>query len=492
MCNCKRTLEQFSAPLSPLDEYRAWKAYGRPTKDDRKNAITVRELLAAGSDMNDIQRRIINLTNEIHPVFRDENICVCRYDDMIYRLEPEYANYPDVIEGIEESPEMASPYPEDNFMVRAALQLATLFITHDDTLPFWDGLIEAGLRRDEKTESFHVHPRRQLDQSRKEKTLEYLRSLADHIRLHFKVFTGKMASVSGRATVAQLTLPDCDETEANTCAYRDGEAVIESDDTRFVHMWLNAGLINGFDQSSDKWLSMSIKECKSEIFNTAQVIGHEFAHAMMGHFAMTVDLDTELFLNEESLAEAGFCWENFVFGGMVTNDDSKFPRRFYVVPWPSVEIYDQYAGTEFDMQSRRLGALQKTRWHPLLQYDFERFSKQSFWDASTPVKRFKKLWLRPYREVPISEDEYSIYSSGHEAPVEVSAKKQRLDDATIECYRQHVLQMGRVEPMARADRWHRRNEKLLELKDEFHDREKDHLNALWISCLKDFETKMFL
>lgn len=411
---------------------------------------------------------------------------------MIYCLGPKYANDPGVIEGIEESPEMASPYPEDNFMVRAALQLATMLITHDDTLPFWAGLIEAGLGRKDGTESFHVHTRRQLEQSRKEKTLEYLRSFADHIRLHFKVFTGEMASVSGRATVAQLTLPGCDDTEVNTCAYRGGEAVIESEDTRFVHMWLNAGLINGFDQSSDKWLSMSIKECKSEIFNTAKVIGHEFAHAMMGHFAMTVDLATELFLNEESLAEAGFCWENFVFGVMVTNDDSKFPRRFYVVPWPSVEIYNQYAGTEFDMQSRHLGALQKTRWHPLLQYDFERFFKQSFWDAPTPAKRFKKMWLRPYREVPISEDEYSIYSSGHETPLEVLAKKRKLSDATMKRDGQYALQMGKAEPTARADHWHRRNEKLLELKDEFHDREKDHLNALWISCMKDFETKMFL
>lgn len=491
MCQCKRSLEQFSAPLPPFDLNKAWEAIGPgPTTDDYfKDIRPIERHLNDGIAMSEIESRIINLTNEIHPIFRDENICACRYSDMFYCLEPDYANCSETIDDVAQAPEIESPHAKNNFMIRAALQLASMFITHDDTLPFWAGIIETGANRDEGTRTFHVHPRRHLDKSCKEKTLEHLRNFAEHIRFHFKIFEGDIASMGGITTVE--TFED-DQGKLKTCAYRNGKTILEDGDTRFVHVRINVGQMNGFDQSSDELSRMTIKECRAEIFATASLIGHEFAHAMMDHFVYTNKLNANVFLNEESLAEDGYCWENFVFGGTITSAGYGFTRTFYVVPWPNLEVLERYTRTGYEVDNRHFGTLRDLPWKELFHNEYERFFEQSFWDEPKPAKRFKKLWLMPYHECPISEHEHWVYSAGHEAPIEILAKKRRLSDATMQRNREYARRMRRAEPMARADRWHRINEKMQERKDEFLDREKDRLNALWQSCAKHFSTDIFL
>lgn len=477
--------------MSPLDLDKARAALGpAPSTDDlSKDSRPIERLHNDGMYMSEIESWISNLTNQIHPVFRDENICACRYSDLFYCLDPDYANCPDTIDDVAQAPAIASPYAKDNFMVRAAFQLATMFITHDDTLPFWAGIIEAGANRDEATRTFHVHPRRHLDKSRKEMTLEHIRNLAEHIRFHFKIFEGDVASMGG---ITYVDTFEDDQEQRKTCAYRNGKAVLEDGDTRFVHIQLNVALMKGFDQSEDEWSRMTINDCRAEIFAMASLIGHEFAHAVMDHFVYKADFTANMFLNEESLAEEGYCWENFVFGGMIHHVKFGSTRPFYLVPWPNLEILERYFKTGFQIDNRHFGTLRNHPWKELLHDEYERFFEQDFWDEPTPATRFKKMWLRPYHECPINAYEHSVYSAGHKVPVEVLAKKRRSSDATMQREREYARRMRRAEPMTRADRWRRHTEKLQERKDEFHDREKDRLNALWKSFVKDFPTDVFL
>ena len=101
------------------------------------------------------------------------------------------------------------------------------------------------------------------------------------------------------------------------------------------------------------------------------------------------------------------------------------------------------------------------------------------------------MWLRPYHEVPTDEREHAFFSSGHDVPFEVSAKKRRLSEAAMERARAYASKIRRSEGLARADRWHRCREMLLERKADFHDRAKDRLNALWTSCTPAIGDKMF-
>jgi hypothetical protein len=102
------------------------------------------------------------------------------------------------------------------------------------------------------------------------------------------------------------------------------------------------------------------------------------------------------------------------------------------------------------------------------------------------------MWLRPYYEAPADEDEYKFYSTGHESTVDVLAKKRRLSDAAMDRQRAYAQKVRRFERTSRPDRWHRCMEKLQERKEEFHDREKDLLDALWKRCVPIFDGKTFL
>jgi hypothetical protein len=83
---------------------------------------------------------------------------------------------------------IASPYPSDNFIVRVSLRLASRFVTHKTTLPFWAGIIDYARGPQESIPRLHGRPRQQLSQARQAEIPEYLRQFANEICIHFKGF----------------------------------------------------------------------------------------------------------------------------------------------------------------------------------------------------------------------------------------------------------------------------------------------------------------
>ena len=73
-------------------------------------------------------------------------------------------------------------------MVRIILQLATKLLTHDDTLPFWAGILDCARGPRQEVARFHVYPRRRLNGARKAETLRQLDRFADEVRIHFRQF----------------------------------------------------------------------------------------------------------------------------------------------------------------------------------------------------------------------------------------------------------------------------------------------------------------
>lgn len=198
-------------------------------------------------------------------------------------------------------------------------------------------------------------------------------------------------------------------------------------------------------------------------------------------------------MNDESVSETGFSWENFTFGGTV----QPLPETLDEIPslllysWPNLQHFKSYMSSSAKMGIRYFGQLEYSRNVPVGPWQYGEFLQQKFWDEKKAGNVFKKMWLMPYLEAPMDEYEYTRFSSGHEAPIEVSAKKRRLSDAAMDHLRAYASKVRRNESMARADRWHRCKEMLLERKAAFHDRAKDRLNALWTSCTPGPDEKMF-
>lgn len=243
-------------------------------------AHTIAELIAAGSDMAEISASISNLTNEIHPFFRDENMCVCKHLDDLHCHAPYFAANPDALADKKKAPVIVSPYAAKSILVREILRLASKFLTHDDTLPFWAGILDCARGPRQHVARFHVHPRKHLSKARKADTLEELSKFADQIRLHFKEFdpegdyknTDAYAIcwpvdedepdydlATGAFPTCYHRIPECDCYTGPVYAYRHGKPVIEA--SRFQHIFMNTRFIPGFDQSSDQWRGTTI--CKA-------------------------------------------------------------------------------------------------------------------------------------------------------------------------------------------------------------------------------------
>jgi hypothetical protein len=69
--------------------------------------------------------------------------------------------------------------------VRAVLQLATIFLTHEDSLPFWAGIVDCGRRPREGVSRFRVPARKRLSKAREADTLNELIKFADEVHIHF-------------------------------------------------------------------------------------------------------------------------------------------------------------------------------------------------------------------------------------------------------------------------------------------------------------------
>jgi hypothetical protein len=506
MCGCKRSLEEFSAPLSPL-RYGQASEMSRTAESAKKNPLlkrTVRELTRAGWTTKQIAEAICPLPNIVLPAFRDENICHCKYEGMLRCMVPDLpTNTKDstLWVGEEEAPKIASPYSKNNILVNAITRLSSRFICNEENLPFWAGIIECGLEYpDGYKRTFYAHPRKHLGKARAVDTMHQLINFANQSRIHFKSVNDEDLKTKSGYTI-MLDVP-CEDPNATTdfvtgqtYAYRNGKVIIERPERRFQHIFMNTNMIPGFDQSSDEWKDLTIASLKSIVFMTVNTLCHEFAHAMMMHYTMGAEPGgVEPCMNDEPVAEAGYAWENFTSGGMVTfqRDADKNYSMACITPWPDLTKLKVYQKNDLVMPLHRFVLLPVSREHSLHGSESDKFLEPSFWKQEKDPKAFKKMWLRPYYEAPADEDEYKFYSTGHESTVDVLAKKRRLSDAAMDRQRAYAQKVRRFERTSRPDRWHRCMEKLQERKEEFHDREKDLLDALWKRCVPIFDGKTFL
>ena len=484
---------------SPNGDLTAQGPEAQPVEQDFR-ARPIWELLAAGSDL---AGKVFSLTNEIHPIFQEKNICGCKHAKLTHCIAPYFAANPDELADKKKAPVIASPYPSQNPMVRVILQLATKFLTHDNTLPFWAGILDCARGPRQEVARFHVHPRRRLSEARKADTLRQLERFANEVRIHFKQFgeedgQGGSAGFANNMFVSEkdpdfdpatyfdltcnhLSLSSCDCPKGAVYAFRDGKPVVE--DSRFQHIFMNTKMIKGFDMRSRQWQGLSIWDLQTSIFATASTLCHEFSHAFMIYH-----VGRDAYMNDESISETGFSWENFTFGGAI----QPYPGSpsLLLMPWPNLQQFEHYMATSARMGIRYFGKLEYSRFLKVLPSQYGEFLHQRFWDEEKPDKVFKKMWLRPCHEAPIHEDEYTHFSSGHETPLEISAKKRRLSDAAMDRARAYASKVRRSEGMAKA-RWHRCREMLLERKADFHDRAKDRLDALWTNCTPAIGEKMF-
>jgi hypothetical protein len=151
---------------------------------------TLRELKDAGGTPESIKSRLCNLTNDLHPVFDARNICVCKNRDRRDCYLPDKVTaLESATDKLEGSLEPHWDRPLGNFMIHSALQLATRVITHEDTLPFWAGLIDcAKSSKDEEAKEFHVRARKRIDAAKEKEVLDYLTYAAGRIRIHLMSF----------------------------------------------------------------------------------------------------------------------------------------------------------------------------------------------------------------------------------------------------------------------------------------------------------------
>lgn len=183
----KRKFEEYATP--PKREY-----YQRP---EEPNEQTVEELMAAGSRLANIRASACQLTNEVHPIFADENLCFCECASDWRCVAPGFAAK--TPEGIPTKvpQKLLLSHGRNNLVLLTIFQLASQMITHPQTLPFWAGLINAVVYpdedeklarpRSERREKFTVHPTKLLHPVHEKHTLQRLANFgAQKIRMHFR------------------------------------------------------------------------------------------------------------------------------------------------------------------------------------------------------------------------------------------------------------------------------------------------------------------
>jgi hypothetical protein len=162
----------------------------RASADERYTLDTpVKELVAAGGDLKEIKAKICELSNNLHPLFHENNICACKHENTKFCQETTYASVLELTKGTPGYLELGWAPPLGNLMLRAMMQLVTRKITHKDTLPFWTGILKA--TEESEKHPYHV-PSRRVDNPKTaladKKTLDHLVSIAGKVRFHFKAF----------------------------------------------------------------------------------------------------------------------------------------------------------------------------------------------------------------------------------------------------------------------------------------------------------------
>jgi hypothetical protein len=492
-CPCKRSFEEFAAPLK--EEY-------FPEVDPPRGP-TIKDLIAAGGDLTTIMSSVCQLTNDIHPIFRAENICMCPYKDN-YCMAPHFADHPEELIGKAKAPQTNSPYIEgfkDNVVVRTIFQAATRMLLHDDALPFWAGLMDAvDWEADEPSISFKVHPRRRLSKYRKERTLEHLEEFAaEHIRFHFKVRQnddGSMWDCDGE-TNSQTVLEDDPLHPGTGCTvrkdwkfygWRDGKPIIVDRMQDFSHITMNLAMFLPTRPVEDL-LSMTVSEMKLRMVGSAITLCHELAHALERHNCDR-DYFTAPVMNDEIVVETGFSFENFLHGGIPTWWSDC--HGVYLMKWPCQDSVDVYIDDGTPMKWTRLGDAGPCREFLFEPRRMEVFLEQSFWDdPAPPAGCWKKMWSRPHVELALDGDDFDYFTTGDTSPYRPQPKRRRFSDATKE--RQRLRRANAVWKKRNAVkfRWHRSKDVSEERKDEFHEREKERLNQLWVEWTKGADDTVF-
>ena len=308
----KRKFEEFATP--PEREY--WKP-DEPEVEEQ----TVEQLIAAGSGLADIMSRACQLTNPIHPIFRNANLCLCKYQNEVHCVAPRFAANPPA--GVVRISPTPLPNRKNTIILRTILQLASQMITHPQTLPFWAGLIDAVIPDGgDKRAAFTVHPNRRLDPARTDQTLEALEKFKENIRVHFKAF-GDDDTSDGWIDFLDVNADDPAYKQGmdQQYAHRNGKATIDSSPP-FVYMFINT-LKSKRLLPYEEMKQMTISGMKVEMFDIAKTIVHELSHALDYYYCSSGSYPR---MNDELLIETGKSLENFLFGGTF----ARFGCRTYV------------------------------------------------------------------------------------------------------------------------------------------------------------------
>ena len=503
----------------------------------------IKDLVDAGVDLNDIKSRICTLRNELHPLFKEDNICVCKHENAKLCLHPTYSSVSELTKGTKGSLELNWAPPLENLLLRAMMQLASRIITDKDSLGFWAGIIKAAEGPESEKHHYYV-PARRLDTPENallgKKVLDHLLKVADNIRFHFKAFqdlryriwdhmeadqvafctvwsddvagperrlaqlsalisagNGEQPSFDMEQLEAILQPESDDETESDEeptqvcCGWRDGKCITQ--ETPFPHIFLNLNGMFGYDTSNDDWQRMNISQIRLTILRGADTICHEFAHAMMYIYFPNQE---EPHMNTESVAEAGLSFSNHVFGGILSahTDAQGFNEDLKVTPWPEYKLWSHYVEIfgPLELSDFSKAAMPATVIYYPMNFRWECFLGQSFWDEDGPrwYNAVRKLWLRiheaHYFDPTMAADETPVANTRDE--------RVRLCDSKMEYQRIVAKRERRREAMkASKVRWDRYCDKAEDKKEEFLDGGGLRVfDEAWAGCTKHCDRNVFL
>jgi len=453
--------EQADVVMIPCDDHARKTAWGE------RNII--QDCLRHGVDP---EGEINQLTNDIHPIFHTIcrckftllRFCPCTHARMGFKMKTEPVPVP----------EIASPAPSDNYVVRAILQLATRMLTDDSALPFLFGLMEHG----KNGLDFHAHPRRHLSAEKKEATLQRLRQHAPMIFIHFREFSQLDASAFKKGSNGYTTRRPRKGVPFHCDIVMDTEKIIGYN----------------FSASRSSCDVLTTGELKRSIICSASTLCHEVVHAFC---YLEIQASAEPRFNGERFAEVGHAFENFLLGGKPLADRN----GLYLLEWPQVHRLSDYKNMPWGqpIYAYTVDFRMYPPWVEETAYWY--FLTDNFWDekgaesSSRRRKPFKKMWLRPYHEVPTTVDEYDWFSSPYgDVPLrENQAKRRRLADTWGENWRwedNRKVTSSTTEKSSRMSR-NRRKKKMKTRKEEFHARELLRLNQAWVDLLSPFPVNAF-
>lgn len=163
-----------------------------------------------------------------------------------------------------------------------------------------------------------------------------------------------------------------------------------------------------------------------------------------------------------------------------------------LIQWSCQAISDDYAANGPGMDHTRFGHAGPQRYIPVESQKVEVFLEQSFWDdTNPPVGRWKKTWLRPHVNFALDDKDFGYYTTDDTVTFEPESKRRRMSNASKERQRAFKANEGCKKAMQLKVRWHCSRNVSKERKAEFHEKEKDRLNALWAECTKGIDKQVF-